>query len=61
MQYIYEPWKAPRSEQEAAGCVIGRDYPQPIVKHETISKVNIRRMAEAYAKHKEAKAANQGQ
>nr|KAG5702948.1 hypothetical protein BaRGS_034721 [Batillaria attramentaria] len=54
-QYIYEPWKAPRSVQEAAGCVIGRDYPKPIVDHDTISKKNIKRMAEAYASHKEGK------
>ncbi|KAL8572787.1 hypothetical protein ACOMHN_024963 [Nucella lapillus] len=57
-QYIYEPWKAPTSMQQAAGCVIGRDYPRRIVEHEVISKVNIKRMAEAYAKHREAKAAS---
>lgn len=31
--YIYEPWKMPASVQEQAGCVIGRDYPAPIVDH----------------------------
>ncbi|KAK7491461.1 hypothetical protein BaRGS_00017290 [Batillaria attramentaria] len=59
-QYIYEPWKAPRSVQEAAGCVIGRDYPKPIVDHDTISKKNIKRMAEAYASHKEGKDSSGG-
>lgn len=49
-QYIYEPWKAPRSVQQAAGCIIGKDYPQPIVQHEVISKKNIQRMKMAYAK-----------
>uniref|UniRef100_A0A8C7CRZ8 Cryptochrome circadian regulator 5 n=1 Tax=Oncorhynchus kisutch TaxID=8019 RepID=A0A8C7CRZ8_ONCKI len=49
-QYIYEPWKAPRSVQEAAGCIVGKDYPRPIVEHEVISKKNIQRMKAAYAK-----------
>lgn len=49
-EYIYEPWKAPRSVQQAAGCIIGKDYPQPIVQHEVISKKNIQRMKMAYAK-----------
>lgn len=49
-QYIYEPWKAPRSVQQAAGCIIGKDYPQPLVQHEVISKKNIQRMKMAYAK-----------
>lgn len=49
-QYIYEPWKAPRSVQQAAGCIVGKDYPHPIVQHEVISKKNIQRMKLAYAK-----------
>ncbi|XP_008403715.1 cryptochrome circadian regulator 5 isoform X2 [Poecilia reticulata] len=49
-EYIYEPWKAPRSVQQAAGCIVGKDYPHPIVQHEQISKKNIQRMKEAYAK-----------
>lgn len=49
-EYIYEPWKAPRSVQQAAGCIVGKDYPQPIVKHEEIHKKNIQRMKLAYAK-----------
>lgn len=31
--YSSEPWKMPQSEQEAAGCIIGKDYPEPIVDH----------------------------
>jgi cryptochrome len=27
-KYIYEPWTAPLSVQQAAGCVIGKDYPR---------------------------------
>ncbi len=49
-QYIYEPWKAPRSIQQAAGCIVGKDYPHPIVQHEEVSKKNIQRMKLAYAK-----------
>lgn len=49
-EYIYEPWKAPRSVQQAAGCIVGKDYPHPIVQHEVVSKKNIQRMKLAYAK-----------
>lgn len=30
---IHDPWTANRQEQEAAGCVIGRGYPAPMVDH----------------------------
>lgn len=49
-EYIYEPWKAPRSIQERAGCIVGKDYPRPIVDHEVVHKNNIQRMKAAYAK-----------
>lgn len=49
-EYIYEPWKAPRSIQERAGCIVGKDYPRPIVEHEVVRKKNIQRMKAAYAK-----------
>lgn len=29
--YLSEPWEAPRDVQEEAGCVIGADYPEPMV------------------------------
>jgi deoxyribodipyrimidine photo-lyase len=32
-RYLSEPWKMPEEIQRAAGCVIGRDYPAPIVDH----------------------------
>ncbi|XP_029952200.1 cryptochrome circadian regulator 5 [Salarias fasciatus] len=54
-QYIYEPWKAPLSVQRAAGCIVGQDYPRPIVEHEVISKTNIQRMKQAYAKSSQNK------
>jgi deoxyribodipyrimidine photo-lyase len=31
--YLHEPWTMPPGVQDAAGCVIGRDYPAPIVDH----------------------------
>ena len=30
-EYIHYPWKAPMFVQKEAGCIIGTDYPQPIV------------------------------
>ena len=27
-KYIFEPWTAPLAVQQAAGCIIGKDYPQ---------------------------------
>ena len=40
-------------DQKAAGCIIGKDYPKPIVAHDVASKANMAKMAEAYAAHKE--------
>jgi deoxyribodipyrimidine photo-lyase len=31
--FVHAPWTMPPLEQQAAGCVIGRDYPAPIVDH----------------------------
>lgn len=49
-QYIFEPWKAPLAVQKQAGCIIGVDYPRPIVEHEIISKENMTKMKAAYAR-----------
>ncbi|EDO44240.1 predicted protein [Nematostella vectensis] len=46
-KYIYEPWNAPLAVQEKAGCVIGRDYPCPIVDHNKVVTRNMSRMKEA--------------
>lgn len=48
-EYIYEPWTAPPSIQEKANCIIGRDYPRPVVDHSSASKECKRRMGAAYA------------
>ena len=31
--FIHAPWTMPRSDQVRAGCVMGKDYPLPIVDH----------------------------
>ncbi|KHE67358.1 deoxyribodipyrimidine photo-lyase [Halobacillus sp. BBL2006] len=35
-KYIHEPSKMPESEQEKADCIIGEDYPEPMVDHKTM-------------------------
>ncbi len=32
-KFIHAPWTMPPAEQQRTGCVIGRDYPAPIVDH----------------------------
>jgi deoxyribodipyrimidine photo-lyase len=32
-KYIHEPWKMPATVQHQTGCLIGKDYPSPIVEH----------------------------
>jgi len=46
-KYIYQPWEAPLQVQKAAGCVIGKDYPRPMVDHAVVSKENMARMKAA--------------
>ncbi|CAL5023309.1 unnamed protein product [Urochloa decumbens] len=48
-EYIYEPWTAPLSIQKKAKCIIGKDYPKPVVDHKTASNECRKRMGEAYA------------
>lgn len=54
--FIYEPWKAPKSVQDAAGCIVGEGYPHRIVNHEKIHKENMQKMSSAYRMNKEKKA-----
>jgi deoxyribodipyrimidine photo-lyase len=35
---LHEPWKMTRAEQQAAGCVLDRDYPARIVDHEAAAR-----------------------
>jgi deoxyribodipyrimidine photo-lyase len=32
-RYLAEPWTMPKETQDKCGCVVGRDYPEPIVDH----------------------------
>lgn len=50
-KYIYEPWLAPLSVQKNAGCIIGTDYPKPIVDHSDARKQNLEMMKAAYERN----------
>jgi deoxyribodipyrimidine photo-lyase len=47
--YLAEPWTMPRTMQTAVRCVIGRDYPAPIVAHATARRQALARYGEAAA------------
>jgi cryptochrome len=47
-KYIYEPWTAPLEVQRKAKCIVGTDYPRPIVDHAVASKACMARMGAAY-------------
>ena len=40
-EFVYEPWRAPLNVQEEAGCVVGKDYPQPMIDHDKVSQGNM--------------------
>ena len=52
-KYIFEPWTAPLATQEKAGCIIGQDYPRPIVDHSIVSKINMARMKEVFERSRQ--------
>ncbi len=39
-RYIHEPWTAPLQVQRAAKCLVGIDYPKPMINHYMAAKVN---------------------
>jgi deoxyribodipyrimidine photo-lyase len=45
-RYLAEPWRMPPDVQRRVGCVIGRDYPHPIVQHDQAIAHARRRLAE---------------
>ena len=48
-QYLAEPWMMPEDIQRSAGCVIGHDYPGPVVDHAEARREALARYAQAYA------------
>lgn len=52
MEYLYEPWKAPLNVQEKAGCIIGKDYPEPIVDYEEVFRENIAKLQQFFHSEK---------
>jgi hypothetical protein len=52
-KYIYEPWMAPIAIQRLSNCLIGVDYPSPIVDHNLKSKENIKNIKKAYEQRKQ--------
>ncbi|XP_055693003.1 cryptochrome-1-like isoform X2 [Lutzomyia longipalpis] len=47
-KYIHEPWNAPESVQRTTKCIIGKDYPLPMVNHAVASRTNMERMKQVY-------------
>lgn len=43
-KYIHQPWMTPSDVQENFDCIIGQDYPFPIIDLEQTSKINCERM-----------------
>eukprot|EP01063_Lacrimia_lanifica_P020413 TRINITY_DN27724_c0_g1_i1.p1 TRINITY_DN27724_c0_g1~~TRINITY_DN27724_c0_g1_i1.p1 ORF type:complete len:549 (+),score=178.06 TRINITY_DN27724_c0_g1_i1:69-1715(+) len=59
-KYIYTPWLAPLDVQKKAKCVVGKDYPAPVVPdHTAASKANMDRMKKAFDANKAGAAAIQ--
>lgn len=48
-RYVHEPWAAPEAVQRMARCMVGRDYPLPMVDHNKVSQINIERIKQVYA------------
>jgi deoxyribodipyrimidine photo-lyase len=46
-EFLAEPWAMPPEVQRTAGCVIGQDYPEPVVDHATARREALERYATA--------------
>jgi cryptochrome len=57
-KYLFSPWTAPKAVQEQAKCIIGRDYPAPIVDHAEASKANLAKFKASVDRAKGLKTAN---
>ena len=38
-QWIHFPWRMPKDQQLRRGCLIDRDYPAPVVDHESAARL----------------------
>lgn len=47
-KYIYEPFNAPQEVQKKAGCIIGKDYPLPMLDEKETKGENMQRMKICY-------------
>jgi deoxyribodipyrimidine photo-lyase len=52
-RHIHAPWTMRPVDQAAAGCVIGRDYPAPVVDHDRARRVTLERYTRAVGKAEE--------
>jgi deoxyribodipyrimidine photo-lyase len=48
-EFLAEPWRMPAGVQRECGCVIGRDYPSPVVDHAVARRSALERYARAGA------------
>lgn len=48
-KYIFQPWEAPLPVQKKAGCIIGTDYPSPIVDEKIAKAECLEQIKVAYA------------
>ncbi|XP_076439549.1 cryptochrome-1-like [Babylonia areolata] len=51
--YLFEPWKAPVEVQRKAGCIVGQDYPAPMVDHKQASTLCMAKMEKIKSKCKD--------
>lgn len=47
-KYIHEPWVASEAIQKTSKCIIGKDYPLPMINHVVASRNNMERMKQVY-------------
>lgn len=43
--FVHEPWKMSRAMQQESGCIIGQDYPEPVVDHRAAVRAAREKMA----------------
>lgn len=53
-RFVFEPWRAPLSVQRAAKCLVGKDYPFPIVDHQNASRKCIQGLSRAHETEQDA-------